>query len=67
MRTLDEYNQDRRLFYAQHQLAAPRANGIACPKCGNELYDTNPYTTLTSSPPQKEVHCSCGYTGYRVA
>jgi C4-type Zn-finger protein len=45
----------------------PRPNGIACPKCGNELMDTNPMMTLTSYPAQKNVHCSkCEYKGYRI-
>ncbi len=43
-------------------------NGIACPKCGEELYDTNPMITLTSYPAQKNVNCSkCDYIGYRIA
>jgi DNA-directed RNA polymerase subunit RPC12/RpoP len=46
----------------------PKSNGIACPKCGNELMDTNPMMTLTSHPAQKNVHCpKCEYTGYRIA
>ena len=47
---------------------APRLNGIACPKCGSELFDSNPNITLTSFPAQKNTHCSsekCDYTGYR--
>jgi C4-type Zn-finger protein len=47
---------------------SPRLNGIACPKCGEELYDSNPMITLTSIPAQKNVHCSkCEHVGYRVA
>jgi C4-type Zn-finger protein len=48
----------------------PIPNGIACPKCGEELLDTQPNVTLTSMPPQKNVGCSsekCDYTGYRIA
>ena len=46
----------------------PKLNGIACPKCGAELYDSNPMITLTSMPAQKNVHCSkCDYVGYRIA
>jgi len=44
-----------------------KLNGIACPKCGEELYDSNPMCTLTSMPAQKNVHCSkCDYVGYRI-
>jgi hypothetical protein len=46
----------------------PIPNGIACPKCGEELMDSNPMLTLTSFPAQKNVNCSkCDYVGYRVA
>jgi hypothetical protein len=41
-------------------------NGIACPKCGEEMYDTNPNMILTSNPPKKSVHCKCGFSGYRT-
>ena len=46
----------------------PKLNGISCPKCGQEMYDSNPMVILTSMPEQKNVHCSkCDYTGYRIA
>jgi hypothetical protein len=41
-------------------------NGIACPKCGEELYDKHPDYILTCNPPKKEVICKkCNYLGYR--
>ena len=43
----------------------PVPNGIECPQCKSELYDSNPNIVLTSLPPQKNVHCSCGYSGFR--
>jgi|TARA_B110000238_G_scaffold38817_1_gene41017 DNA-directed RNA polymerase subunit RPC12/RpoP len=47
---------------------SPVLNGIACPKCGEELYDSSPMMTLTSMPAQKNVHCSkCNHVGYRIA
>lgn len=39
-------------------LNGPQPNGIACPKCGAELMDSNPSITLTSY---------CEYHGTRVA
>lgn len=48
----------------------PVPNGIACPKCGNEMVDSEPMVILTSNPAQKNVACQdkdCGFTGYRVA
>jgi hypothetical protein len=46
----------------------PQLNGIACPKCGSELFDSQPNSILTSNPPQKNTKCSsekCDYVGYR--
>lgn len=46
----------------------PKKNGIACPTCGEELYDSNPMITLTSFPAKKNIHCEkCKYSGYRIA
>jgi len=43
----------------------PRKNGIACPDCEEELWDSNPNMCLTSHPPQYQIHCDCGYRGTR--
>ena len=70
MKTLDEFNAGRRQRHAyfNENQNKPRKNGIACPKCGEELVDTNPCVTLSSNPPQKNVGCvKCGYQGFRVA
>ena len=46
---------------------SPRKNGITCPKCECELFDSSPMELLLSMPPQLQVHCpTCGYKGYRV-
>lgn len=43
----------------------PHPNGLACPKCGDELWDSSPWVVLSSNPPMKNVHCpACGYQGY---
>ena len=69
MKTLDEFNDDRwRHHMALDDMNKPHPNGIACPKCGAELWDSNPMMTLTSNPPKENVHCeSCDYRGYRIA
>lgn len=69
MKSLEEFNAER---WEDHRLTQelnkPHPNGIACPECGKELWDSDPMITLTSYPPQKNVHCSgCGYKGYRLA
>lgn len=63
LKNLDEHNAQ----WAMNN-NSPRLNGIACPKCGSELYDSNPMETLASMPAKKNVHCGkCDYVGYRVA
>jgi DNA-directed RNA polymerase subunit M/transcription elongation factor TFIIS len=40
-------------------------SGIACPKCGSELYYNNPNMVLTSYPPKRSVECkNCKHTDY---
>lgn len=66
LKTLEENNAEA--FENNKSLCVnePRLNGIACPKCGTELFDSNPNITLSSWPAQKNVHCDkCGYVGYR--
>ena len=69
MESLDDYNKRRRADHNLMRQAMTRQspNGIACPTCGKELFDSNPNETLTSDPPQKRVHCNeCHYSGFRV-
>ena len=64
METLEQHN--REAFAASRACGKPRPNGIECPKCNGELWDSNPMMVLTSNPPQYNVHCpKCGYAGYR--
>jgi ribosomal protein S27E len=68
LKSLDEYNGERVQCHFNLTFDQPRFNGITCPKCGEELMDTNPMVTLTSYPPKKNVNCSkCEYIGYRIA
>ena len=55
-------------FLAHSRSGTPRPNGIACPQCSKELWDSSPLETLTSDPPQKRIHCPhCKYRGERIA
>jgi len=63
MQSLEEHNNE--VLNNMYKLGDPHKNNIACPECGEELWDTNPSLCLTSYPPQYAVHCDCGYTGYR--
>jgi len=69
MKTLEQHNAERhQAFRELDAMNMPHANGLECPKCCKELWDSDPMIVLTSNPPQKNVHCpSCGYRGYRVA
>ena len=68
LKNLNEHNAQASSTQWDMNYNRPILNGIACPKCSEELYDTNPMITLTSMPAQKNVHCSkCDYVGYRIA
>ena len=67
LKTLEEHNETKSDFYRE-MTGGERLNGIACPNCGAELYDSSPMVIFTSSPSKKNVHCSkCNYVGYRIA
>jgi len=64
LKSLEDYNKER----CRKNRNEPRLNGIECPNCKSELYDSNPMIVLTSCPPKKAIHCSeCGYKGNRIA
>jgi len=69
MKTLEQHDTERWEAHRSFQNGQnPHPNGIACPKCGKELWDSNPMLTLTSNPPKKDIHCpACDYRGYRLA
>ena len=68
LKNLNEYNAQASSMQWAMNDNSPVLNGIACPKCGEELYDSSPMETLTSIPAQKNVHCSkCDHVGYRIA
>jgi hypothetical protein len=54
--------------YEERMIKDIHPNGIACPKCGSELYDTEPDIILTTLPAQLNVKCTnhkCDFDGYR--
>jgi hypothetical protein len=58
MKTLDEYNDSKK----HPQTSSYQANGILCPKCKAELFDTNRLVIINEKTP---VHCDCGFVGSR--
>jgi hypothetical protein len=69
LEALDKFNERKRKEFDSRERFVfniePRKNGIACPECGKELFDTDPGSILTSEPPQSAIHCKCGFYGYR--
>jgi len=62
LKSLEEHNKQTFDAYA---LANNLSSGFACPKCGEELFYSNPKAALCTHPPQKSVCCNkCNYTGY---
>jgi len=58
LKTLEEHNK------IATQINETSGNGIACPNCGSELFDTG--IALTSNPPQYLTFCrECNYKGSR--
>ena len=65
--TLEENNN--KSFQVSNSWNTPQLNGIACPKCGCELYDSNPMVILATYPAKKTTRCSsenCDYSGARL-
>jgi len=65
---LATFNAERLTVYLSTlQANTPRPNGLACPYCDGELWDSSPMTLRTSYPPQLDVHCNgCGWKGTRL-
>lgn len=62
--TLRDYNLNKALFPKKY---IPEPNGIECPKCKEELFDTNPGVVTEGIPLQTRIHCvKCGFLGYRL-
>lgn len=60
LQSLEDYNKQKLNQYPKY----PLLNGIACPKCGKEMYDRD-NLILTSNPPKKRVIClECGHNDY---
>lgn len=66
LKTLEQHEKEKAVIHAFVESDKPRLNGIACPKCGEELFDSNPSLRLMSSPQKTHIHCvKCDYKGMR--
>lgn len=66
LKSLEDHNAKHR---RRHTLGSEVVlTGIACPKCGAELQESNPGRIHPSLPPQKAVKCTkCEYLGTCIA
>jgi DNA-directed RNA polymerase subunit M/transcription elongation factor TFIIS len=62
LKSLEEHNKQAYINFA----AVNNLNSnFACPKCGEELYYSNPNTMLATYPPKRSVNCNkCNHTDY---
>jgi len=67
VKTLEQYNKERTGINGDAFDSKPIKNGIECPECESELFDSLPGVILMSAPPKKMVHCNCGFRSYRMA
>ena len=65
LESLESYNKRKQALHSQ---ILEVGNGIACPKCGNEMRDNNAMVVKTSNPPVTGVYCpECGACATRIA
>lgn len=66
LKPLLDHNKEALGVWGPASLECKVKNGIACPECGAELFDTNQFRQLASWPPQYRIHCeNCDYMGTR--
>lgn len=51
----------------EHSLVGPQKNGIACPSCGEELYDMDEPCFSNTFGTYLRIACYCGWSGDRRA
>ncbi len=64
MKKLSEHNQDSDDFLQKLRNISLRA-GVACDKCGKEMFYYRPDVQLSCMPPKQAVMCECGHEGYK--
>lgn len=66
LKSLEQFNREQAELY--RRLDETHPNGIACPECGSQLWDSNPSVLVLTKPPRVHIHCpACGFSGSRVA
>ena len=70
LKLLSDANDKRIAHWRDPKSRRPKPNGIACPKCGEELSDKDPGLVVPGNPPRVEIRCGkggCEFHGRRVA
>jgi len=69
LQSLAHWNRVRCEVHKRQRLREPRPNGLACPNCGAELDDVDPFIILDTGPfPERKVRCrACQWWGSRLA
>ncbi len=68
LKLLSDSNDKRMRHWRDPKSRLPKKNGIACPKCGEELSDRHPGVMQPGNPPRMDIRCeSCEWHGRRVA
>lgn len=62
MKTLDEHNKERIIFYGKQKPFRCKKPKIACPECKIELFYPSDMVTVTGLL-RMEVSCKCGFAG----
>ena len=66
---LSVHNDERYAHWREPDSRKPVPNGIACPRCGNELLDKQPGLLVPGVPPRVDVRCEqddCDWHGVRL-
>lgn len=63
--SLYDYNYRKEVDHAEQRKNI--RSGVACPKCGEELYELQAGMVYMTCPPRKPVKCTrCGFEGTKV-
>lgn len=68
LKSLEQHEKEKATIHTFVESSSPRKNGIACPKCGEELWDSNPSIRLLGNY-KTHIHCikkDCNYKGSRT-
>lgn len=68
LKTLNDHEKENaEIHNILNSIYGAKPNGIECPLCSSELFDTEPGVIYFTNPPKTKVGCSsCHYSGTRT-